>query len=245
MKAITYLLASLIWGAVSHADMPSTHGMVVFGNKTIYASHLPMFHKPHDYQVILKVDFKNIESSQVVEAYEAQKDGGNQQFTLKPGMMDLTEVIDGKITSFPAQLFKGHFEKGGVNLGPVTVQIEKIVMSKKLDPQESKNGEYLVFGESGEYFAAHLIKGLPSFDAILKVKQISHSGHPGQYCRTRWCPQPTETPVSDDLLPMTFHTFLLDEDQMKVPAPGSYLGSLSYSTQVLKSIYVEKDELAH
>jgi hypothetical protein len=40
---------------MQHADTPATHGMLLFGTKDIWLSHLPMFHKPHDYQVIMSV----------------------------------------------------------------------------------------------------------------------------------------------------------------------------------------------
>mgnify|MGYP003693773227 CR=1 FL=1 len=32
-----------------------THGMLLFGDETLYLSHLPMFMSPHNFQVILAV----------------------------------------------------------------------------------------------------------------------------------------------------------------------------------------------
>jgi hypothetical protein len=37
-------------------DRPATHGMLMVGSQQIYLSHLPMFHGPHDYQVIVEAD---------------------------------------------------------------------------------------------------------------------------------------------------------------------------------------------
>ncbi len=35
----------------------ATHGMLVFGEQPIYVSHLPMFHPPHNFQVLAEVGF--------------------------------------------------------------------------------------------------------------------------------------------------------------------------------------------
>ena len=42
--------------AISHAETPvGGHGMAVFGGREgLYASHLPMFHTPHDSQILLR-----------------------------------------------------------------------------------------------------------------------------------------------------------------------------------------------
>src|SRR5438128_933955 len=38
------------------ADPPATHGMLLFGKSKIYVSHLPMFHSPHDYQMLAELE---------------------------------------------------------------------------------------------------------------------------------------------------------------------------------------------
>ncbi|WP_373990514.1 hypothetical protein [Duganella sp. BuS-21] len=53
-------LGLLLSGVAFAADVRDVthgeHGMVLFGGKKgLYASHLPMFHAPHDYQVILQL----------------------------------------------------------------------------------------------------------------------------------------------------------------------------------------------
>ena len=54
------LLGLLVSGSMANADVPTTHGMLLFGNETVYASHLPMFHSPHDYQLILELDLEGV-----------------------------------------------------------------------------------------------------------------------------------------------------------------------------------------
>ena len=59
MKKIL-LITALLGGAFNaQADRPSVHGMLLFGKENLYASHLPMFHAPHDYQVIFKLNLSS------------------------------------------------------------------------------------------------------------------------------------------------------------------------------------------
>ena len=54
-----FFISYAAWGQHSipaSEDKPATHGMLIFGTNKIYASHLPMFHSPHNYQVILELD---------------------------------------------------------------------------------------------------------------------------------------------------------------------------------------------
>lgn len=62
MKTVKYAvlfclltLSSLVWAGVEH-DHHVKHNMVLFGEKEIFISHI-VYKSPHNYQVILKVDF--------------------------------------------------------------------------------------------------------------------------------------------------------------------------------------------
>ena len=252
MKSLITSLTALIVSTVATvatvalADPPATHGMLLFGTHATYASHLPMFHSPHDYQLVLKLNLKEIARTNTLKTYAGALKQGETLFTLVPEIMDLTKVIDGTKKTFAASIFLGHFERGGKNLGPVDVEVDSIVYSKKLDgnqPPLPFEESYLVFGEKGEYFAAHLIKEKPNFDAIVSVTQpqelITHS------CRTRVCGDPEVLPVDDSLLPLEITHVTLDE-KVQVPQVGSVIGSLRSShADVLNVIYVEKGDLSH
>lgn len=58
-KPMLVLAAALLAGAAVAAPQGvthGTHGMALFGGKdALYTSHLPMFHAPHDYQLVLQV----------------------------------------------------------------------------------------------------------------------------------------------------------------------------------------------
>lgn len=188
MKKLIYVfIVAIIWGSGSRADQPGVHGMLLFGNKSTYVSHLPMFHSPHDYQLLLKVSLRDQQGSKTVEAYEEAKKNTSEYFTFVPQVMDLTELISGAKTNFSAVIYKGHFERGGQSLGIAEFHVEKLVFSNKLKAQASPiENSYFVFGEMGEYFAAHLIQAKPSYDAILGVSQPYKLQE--VYCRWRYCP---------------------------------------------------------
>ena len=175
-------------------------------------------------------------------AYEALKAEGQSVFTIAPELMDLTQVMSGLKTQFSAQLYQGHFEKGGKNLGSVMVQVQKIVLSTKLNPNEKEQNNYFVFGENGEYFGAHIIQGKPSYDTIVKLSKpytlrLSH-------CRTRVCADPKKTLVSDEQLPMNLPKVI--QDSNVAPIIGDQIGVFNgVFTDVLNVLYFEQDELSH
>lgn len=234
-KLICMLMLALTWSSGSRADQPSVHGMLLFGDKVTYASHLPMFHAPHDYQVILKLSLNDT-------AYDAAKKSSKEIFTLVPEAMDLTKIISGEMKSFKADIYQGHFEKGGTKIGPVKVLVEDVVFAKKLDSQMTGlENKYLLFGEANEYFAAHLIYGKPNFDAILSVSQ-PYKIFAIEHCRTRVCAEPIfdKVPVGlPQIVAASYRT-------VKVPAVGQTLGMFKgVMADVQKIIYVEEDELSH
>jgi hypothetical protein len=229
--------------ATAHGDPKATHGMVLFGDKTTYMSHLPMFHAPHDYQLVAQISVGEITRGALFD-YEQLKSAGHSLFTLVPKPMDLTQVISGQITQFQALLYDGHFEKEGTSLGTVQVTVQKILVSKKLEPASAEKGKFLVFGKADEYYAVHLIDGKPNYDGIFNVSipyslQVTH-------CRTRVCSDVTKIPVSEDQLPMVLGGMGLGSDGLKIPKVDETLGTLGdFMSDVKKVIYVEEGELSH
>jgi len=149
-------------------DPPAVHGMVVMGEHQIYASHLPMFHSPHDYQVILEIDFAPAGKKIYLEAYKAST---TKFFTIEPEKFVLPQMIR-KPHNFRVNIYEGHFEKGGKQIAQqVEVRIKKVIYSKKLnDKMGLKNLHFILFGNQKEQFAAHLITVSPDFDQIFRVK---------------------------------------------------------------------------
>lgn len=147
-----------------HGDMPSVHGMVIFGKSTVYLSHLPMFHNPHDYQAIMEV--------------EIEKDPGRTSglHTIVPEEFSLPEMMANP-RPFKAEIYAGHFERGGKLLGSTTVKIKKILIFKKLNPNGKRPSQltYYSFGNGKEEFFVHKISSRPDFDHILQVENSADS----------------------------------------------------------------------
>lgn len=162
----------VLMASQARASEPAFHGMVLFGNNTHYISHLPMYHAPHDYQVVAQVSLITIPRSQTLEAYEQAKMEGQALFTVAPSMnFDLEELIAGHVKQIIANLYSGHFERGGQNLGPVQIKIDEIKYHKKIFADDAKETfQYVVVtGEGGESFAIHKIGGRPNRDVIAQV----------------------------------------------------------------------------
>jgi hypothetical protein len=155
------------------------HGMLLFGQKAIYLSHLPMFMSMHDHQVILEV----ILASQAGDAqaiYRADRqETGERVYTLVPERFSLQRLgADGEaaLRTFQGAVHRGHFEKPGnvLILQDVTVTVMDVIHFRRFDPEATLLPElqYLLFGHPGELYLAHWITRPPDFDQILPVKAI-------------------------------------------------------------------------
>jgi len=232
--------ATLLASSTARADNPAVHGMLLFGDQATYASHLPMFHSPHDYQLILKLALSDQPGFVTLSHYADAKSEGATLLTLVPEVMDLTKLLDGTKTEFAAVVFDGHFERGGKKLGPVIVNVDVVIFATKLDGGQPTGAltSYLLFGAEGEYYAAHMIKSKPNFDAILSINKPVTLVKLD--CGRGACPGPISRPVPDELLPTTVSAWLV------LPEVDAVLGGLfGIHSKVKKVIYLEENELAH
>jgi hypothetical protein len=150
-------------------DRAATHGMVLFGSEKIYASHLPMFHSPHDYQIILELELT--ENTRKIYL-ENKKNSSETVYTLEPEKFVLPEMIKNP-RPFKANIFRGHFERGGTQIiENELVTIKKVVYFRKFNPTEKspENYQFLIFGNVNEQFAAHYISEKPDFDQIFTIR---------------------------------------------------------------------------
>lgn len=166
-----FLVGSLAMAHEGHmsADRPSIHGMAVIGHHKVYLSHLPMFHSPHDYQVILEVEFdaeaKAIYDSSVISTTP-------ELYTLAPDEDFVLPAMVQVGNSFPATLFKGHFERGGTAItSGLQVKIVQVLYFKKFQPGkvQPEQAQYLFFGNDKEQFLAHIVTAKPDFDQIVNL----------------------------------------------------------------------------
>jgi hypothetical protein len=165
-KAILIVL-SLGFSAI--ADVPSVHGMLLFGTKKVFVSHLPMFHSPHDYQWIASLNLP--EETEAVYLQD-KEETGSVVYTLVPERFELPSMVASP-RPFKAVLYRGHFERGGVPItGTITVQLEQTIHFAKLNPNEMKPATFigLAVGDEEEMFIAHKISGRPDFDQIVEIE---------------------------------------------------------------------------
>src|SRR3954467_9380388 len=119
-------------GAQAH-EMPATHGMLVFGQKQVYLSHLPMFHSPHDYQVIVAAEISPAAKAAYLDDQSLHPEV--TVYTLVPEDFLLPEMIRHP-KPFHADLYRGHFERGGTVIArQIEVRITQVVHFHQFDPQ--------------------------------------------------------------------------------------------------------------
>lgn len=163
-------------------DTTQRHNMMIVGEKTIFISHLPMFMKPHNFQVILEATFTSA-GKDVGSIYTKDRQSHPQvkMYTLSPDkffrLPSLFTPFDKPArTSFKATILRGHLERGGQpikGLEGIDVNIKRVVYARQLDTDiaaKPKDLSYILFGKGQELFLGHRIAAPPDFDQILSVK---------------------------------------------------------------------------
>lgn len=150
------------------------HGMAVFGGREgLYASHLPMFHAPHDTQVLLRFHLADAAADRALRETLAHRP---RLWTFDPESFDLLRLAPGHaqpLREFKARFFEGHFERGG-KPQPVEqrVVVDEVLLFRRLQaaPRDAKTGHYRLIGQSAEWFAIKVIDRRPDFDHIVRLQ---------------------------------------------------------------------------
>jgi len=167
-------------------DPAESHTMLVIGAGAVFVSHLPMFMKPHDYQVVLQVTFSSHGADpQRVYADDRAAHPDILLYTLKPKpfvLADLLPPSPGKpprLRSFRADIFQGDVERpGAARIAPnVDVSVTGVVLGHKFVPKAPPLDHltYVLFGKGTELWLAHVITGPPDFDQILSTGVDGHT----------------------------------------------------------------------
>lgn len=209
-----------------NAEHPAVHGMLMVGKARVLMSHLPMFHAPHDYQIIL-------ETSLSAPGFDPrQKYVGDRHatetliYTWVPKPFVLSDLLKAHPAppAMVGTIFRGHFERGGIAITDdnVAARVECILYSRRLvatDPA-SADRRYVLFGNPSEPFLAHLITRPPDFDQITAVEIAP----PHVDWLTRW--QGVGIALKIDCVERAINTPLREGDQLNAtqldaPATGS------------------------
>lgn len=146
------------------------HGMVLITQgSSIYASHLPLYNKPHNVQLLYKLENKDLAVLQTVR--------DSQLITIKPKPFNLQRLMRGEKMVIKADLYSGHFERGGMLVYEnIALSFDKNLYVRTFDdikPSSTKQA-YDVVSLRGSYkLYIHRIQQEPSFDHILGVDLTS------------------------------------------------------------------------
>ncbi len=158
--------------APSHAH--GVHGMVLFGEPgRVFASHLPLYRHPHDWQVVLELTPAGTEAQQLVDRLLAE--GGLA--TIEPERFDIWRLKPGAsepLRQFNATLYREHFERGGEKLREVDWQVKRVWWFEpvRVGPEASGRHYFAIAtendGQTG--WLLHKVERQPDVDQILRIK---------------------------------------------------------------------------
>lgn len=173
MKRRTFALAALLPALVHAETAMGGHGMAVFGGREgLYASHLPMFHTPHDSQVLLRFHLADAAADKALRETLAREP---KLWTFDPAAFDLLRFTPGHakpLRDFKARFFEGHFERGGKpQAAEQRVVVDEVLLFRRLSAaeREAPNGRYRLIGKGSEWFAFKTIDRRPDFDHIVRL----------------------------------------------------------------------------
>lgn len=168
-SAAAVLLACGAAPALAHDDSHGSHGMVLFGDRDgLYASHLPLFRKPHDRQVVLQL---RLADAKLDQELRARMQGTIALWTIDPERFELSRLDPASprpLKNFAADIYGGHFERGGEKRhAQAQFVVEKVVYAWRLDPAMRANAESRCL-PVGKYLVKRL-DSRPDFDHIVAL----------------------------------------------------------------------------
>ncbi len=212
--------------AARAADPTAVHGMLVFGTNAVFLSHLPMFHSPHDYQVLLEAGLPEAARATLAADRAAS---GEPVYSLVPRPFSLPLLSTGALRAFTADIYRGHFERGGTRiLRGVAVRVESVLLFEKLDPSTPITKNY--FGwlvrdphpVTSAHFVLHKVDHRGTFDQVVELAGAA-PGEPGE--------RPS---VQFQLIHVSLDAPIRD---------GQLVGTLSGRFEAVREIYLEHGDL--
>ena len=163
------------------------HGMaLVTQGSSIYASHLPLYKKPHNVQLLYKLDNNDLAVLQTVR--------DSALITIKPKPFNLQRLMRGEKMVIQADLYAGHFERGGMLVYEnIALSFDKQMYVRTFDdikPSSTKQEYDVVTLRKNYRIYIHRIQQAPSFDHILGVDL--EAGCLGRFTTSSAVPKETE-----------------------------------------------------
>lgn len=161
------LLVPCLKPATAADNAHGVHGMILFGDRHQFASHLPLFRHPHHFQVVLRIDFESSMEA-VLEGLRAE----HALLTIVPQPLDLMRLADGphQLESFRADVYGGHFERGGkLELSDANVRVVEVVLFREIDLPSTPTESFFAFSDNGEGYLIRQVGIAPDYDQILRA----------------------------------------------------------------------------
>lgn len=149
-----------------HTSAIGIHGMALFAvDGQFFASHMPLANSIHSHQIIFSIEVNPTALEQMQKLEREQT-----LLSIVPERFDLVALMQGKLTEFKADVYRGHFERQGKKqLTEVVIKVDKILLSESLSHKE--NGFFYHIPLNSRYaLAVHRISQLPSYDQILLLQ---------------------------------------------------------------------------
>lgn len=147
-----------------------SHGMVVIGNGDLALYHLALYRRPHDRQIMIPASIVDAALRADIEQWRAARQG---IVTIVPENFDLDRLdpaAENPITRFAADVYAGHFERGGtLAFQGVKFEIGPALLHKPVQ-EDAPTGERYTYVEYGK--SAWLVRDIgprPGTDRILAV----------------------------------------------------------------------------
>ncbi len=106
------------------------HGMILVGSETYFLEHIPMLSPPHDFQIIVEIELRNIAGQKI------NRDFSGGTFSMKPAeLFSLNDFVSGRLTAFEGSIYDGGFEQGGTvirGLDRVSVTVKRLLLVRQL-----------------------------------------------------------------------------------------------------------------
>lgn len=140
------------------------HGMLVFNQgSSLFASHLPLYRKPHNAQIVYKLEAKDPALIFLVRDADI--------VTIEPEKFNLQRLIRGEAVTIKADVYLGHFERGGIKAyKQVELTLSEQVYVRMLEdlgtPTSKQVYEKVDIGK-GAHLLIHQIQGAPSYDHLI------------------------------------------------------------------------------
>ena len=159
-------------------DRVGGHGMALFGHRNYYLSHIPVFSRPHNEQLAMKVELTD-RDGQLID-----HDFGTEGYSLSPDThISLDDMANAEVTTYTGTIHKGNYEHGGPAVfADVTIRIESVLIARNLPGNnEIDDGvqHYFLLGDEKEAFLLNYIRLKRGYQQVISLKDSGLSEVPG------------------------------------------------------------------